>query len=306
MTSAATDLAAGLAGYVGRDYGPYRAWDPVNSPMIRQWRDAISAGNDDSVADPDRAPRTMINVWMMRGLADRRPDDSVTDDPYKLVEALRAAGYNGVVATQCSQEYRRDLRAGERISSAITVDRVSELKRTGLGEGYFVTLRHAYSVGDDPVGSMSFTTLHYKPKPREAAQARPAPPQPGISDDTRFFWEGLALDRLLAQRCDSCGTMRHPPGPVCSKCHSLEWSAVELSGRGALYSWTVIHHAAHPAFDYPHTIGLVDLDEGLRIIAPLEDVPADDLAEGLRLEVRFHHVEGEQRLPSFRQATEAE
>ena len=304
MSDGADDLGARVAAFVGRSYGPYRAWDAVNAPMIRQWRDAIGAGNDDSAADPVVAPRTMLNAWMMRGLSDRRPADSVSDDPYALVALLRAEGYVGVVATQCSQRYGRDLRVGDRLSSQVVVDGVSTRKSTGLGEGYFVTLRHDYSVGDEAVGSMAFTTLHYAP--RTKAEARPSPPQPGISDDTRFFWEGLARDELLAQRCDGCGALRHPPGPVCTRCHSLEWRAVKLAGTGRLYSWTVIHHAAHPAFDYPHVIGLIDLDEGLRIVAPLDGVAPDALADGLALEVVFRHAEGEHRLPAFRPIAEAD
>lgn len=297
MSHVTDDLDVRLASFVGRSYGPYRAWDTVNAPMIRQWREAIAAGNDDAAADPDVAPRTMLNAWMMRGIGDRRPPDSIAADPYELVAMLREVGFVGVVATQSRQEYVRDLRVGDRLESRVVVDRVSGLKRTGLGTGYFVTLRHDYSVAGDPVGTMLFTTLHYRPAQRDK---RPAPPQPGISDDTRFFWEGLEHDVLLAQKCDSCATLRHPPGPVCSKCHSLEWSAVELGGGGALYSWTVVHHAAHPAFSYPHAIGLIELDEGIRIVAPLVDVAGDDLVDGLRMRAQFHHVAVEHRLPSFR------
>lgn len=298
MTDVSDDLHARLSAFVGRSYGPYRAWDPVNAPMIRQWREAITVGNDDEDVDSDTAPRTMINVWMMRGVADKRPADSTSADPYELVQMLRDEGHVGVVATQCRQDYVRDLKAGERLESMVVVDRVSGLKQTGLGAGYFVSLRHEYLVAGEPVGSMLFTTLHYAPRPK--AESRPAPPQPGISDDTRFFWDGLEQDRLLAQKCDSCGTLRHPPGPVCTKCHSLDWHAEEMSGRGALHSWTVVHHAAHPAFDYPHPIGLIDLDEGIRMIAPLKDVAPEQLADGLRLWVAFQHVPGEQRLPAFR------
>lgn len=298
----ADELAARLDTYVGRTYGPYRAWDAVNAPMIRQWREAIGAGNDDSGADADIAPRTMMNVWMMRGLADRRPADSASDDPYELIGMLRDQGYIGVVATRCSQRYLRDLRVGERLESNIVIASVSPKKSTGLGEGYFVTLRHAYTVAGEPVGSMDFTTLHYTP--RVAIEAKPSPPQPGISDDTRFFWEGLKQGRLLAQRCDDCDTLRHPPGPVCTACHSFAWSAVELSGRGSLHSWTVVHHAAHPAFEYPHVIGLIDLEEGIRIVAPLEGISGEPSPD-MRLEVVFHDVVGEERLPGFRPLAEA-
>ncbi|QNA86635.1 Zn-ribbon domain-containing OB-fold protein [Sphingomonas sp. So64.6b] len=302
MSDTADAIAAHLAAHVGRSYGPYRAWDAVNAPMIRQWREAISAENDDAAAAADIAPRSMINVWMMRGLADKRPADSVSDDPYELVGLLREQGYIGVVATRCTQQYGRNLRAGERVESQVIVESVSPKKATALGDGYFITLHHAYSVDGEPVGSMAFTTLHYAPR---VQAKKPSPPQPGISDDTRFFWEGLKANRLLAQRCDDCGTLRHPPGPVCTKCHSFGWSAVELSGRGTLYSWTVVHHAAHPAFDYPHAIGLVDLDEGLRIVAPLEHVALDRLADGMALQAAFHNVDDEDRLPAFRPVAEA-
>lgn len=297
MSEVADPLAPQLDAYVGRRYGPYRAWDPVNAPMIRQWREAIYAGGDEGDASPDIAPRTMINVWMMRGLADQRPADSVSDDPYALIGLLRAAGYVGVVATRCVQDYARGLRAGERVESQIVIESVSPKKRTGLGEGYFVTLRHAYQVAGEPVGSMAFTTLHYAPK---VTDKRASPPQPGISDDTRFFWEGLKFERLLAQRCDQCGTLRHPPGPVCERCHSFGWHEQQLSGHGTLHSWTIVHHAAHPAFDYPHAIGLVDLDEGLRIVAPLADLPGDGPVAGMALEVAYRNVAGEDRLPAFR------
>ena len=297
------DIATRLEAYVGRSYGPYRAWDVVNAPMIRQWREAITAGNDDGCVVSGVTPRTMLNVWMMRGLADRRPADSVGDDPYELVALLREQGYIGVVATKCAQHYVRALRVGERLESHVTIASVSPKKTTGLGEGYFITLHHAYSVDGEPVGSMDFTTLHYAPKVKQPEGS--SPPQPGISEDTRFFWEGLKERRLLAQRCDDCGALRHPPGPICTKCHSFAWSAVELAGRGALHSWTVVHHAAHPAFDYPHVIGLVDLDEGLRIVAPLEGL-LDTPVAGMALEIVFRSAPDEDRLPVFRPVAEAD
>lgn len=298
----ADDLETQVQAFIGRSYGPYRAWDEVNAPMIRQWREAIHAENDDRSAPTDVAPRTMLNVWMMRGLANGRPEDSVTDDPLGVAQPLRDAGYIGVVATRCKQSYVRNLKAGERLESHVTVSSVSARKTTHLGEGYFVTLRHDYSVAGEPVGAMDFTTLHYKPKAKP--NSRPAPPQPGISDDTRFFWDGVAQNRLLVQECADCHAVRHPPGPVCTHCHSFDWNPLEVQGKGKLHSWTVVHHAAHDAFDYPHTIGLIDLDAGLRMIAPLE-LGGVEPREGLPLEIVYRHVEGEDRLPAFRPAGEA-
>ena len=49
---------------------------------------------------------------------------------------------------------------------------------------------------------------------------------PTISPDTEFFWNGLREHKLLIQRCKGCGTVRNPPQPMCPKCRSLDWDAI--------------------------------------------------------------------------------
>jgi hypothetical protein len=134
---------------------------------------------------------------------------------------------------------------------------------------------------------------------------RPSPAQPSLSQDTAFFWEGLKAGKLLIQRCASCHALRHPPGPACTICHSLAWDTVESSGRGELYSFVVVHQPQHPAFDYPHPVGLIELEEGTRLVAPLTGVDLDKLEIGMAMEVVIETVEGEHRLPSFRPARKA-
>ena len=53
---------------------------------------------------------------------------------------------------------------------------------------------------------------------------------------------------------------------------------VELSGRGTVYSYAVLHHPQHPAFDYPVIAALVDLDEGIRLVSNLVDIDPRDIA----------------------------
>lgn len=48
--------------------------------------------------------------------------------------------------------------------------------------------------------------------------------------------------RLVIQRCVSCGTLRHPTGPMCGHCRSLDWDTVDACGRGIVYSFVVNHH----------------------------------------------------------------
>ena len=122
-----------------------------------------------------------------------------------------------------------------------------------------------------------------------------------MTDDSAVFWDAAAEHRLVAQRCVGCGSLRHPPRPMCPHCHSLEFEAAELSGRGTLYSYAVLHHPQHPAFEYPVLAALVDLDEGIRLLSNLVDVERD-IEIGMRLRVEFVPATEGKALPVFRPA----
>jgi uncharacterized OB-fold protein len=123
----------------------------------------------------------------------------------------------------------------------------------------------------------------------EAKRARvPRRPRPGINRDNSFFWEGLKEDKLLIQRCQPCGELRHPPGPMCPHCHSLEWDTLEACGRGTIYSYVNLHHPAVPPFANPNPIGLIELEEGTRLVAGLLDIEADEVRIGQPVEVMFY------------------
>ena len=78
-------------------------------------------------------------------------------------------------------------------------------------------------------------------------------PRPAVTRDNRFFWDGVQAGKLLIQRCD-CERLRHPPGPICPSCHSLEWTTTLANGDGRIYSFVVAHHPPIPPFDYPNVI----------------------------------------------------
>ncbi len=110
-------------------------------------------------------------------------------------------------------------------------------------------------------------------------QPDPGPhrPAPILTDDNAFYWEGAAAGRLLAQRCGECAIVRHPPRPMCPHCHSLAVDVIRLSGRGTLYSYAILHHPQSPVFDYPVRAALVDLEEGIRVLAELTEIATDDI-----------------------------
>jgi uncharacterized protein len=139
-----------------------------------------------------------------------------------------------------------------------------------------------------------------EPTARSAAPtAKPPRPRPARTDDNSFWFEGAQEHRLLIQRCLSCGTLRHPPLPACGVCRSFEWDTVESSGRGTLYSFVVVHYPQVPAFEYPLPIGLVQLEEGTRVVANLQGVEPSDVRIGMTLRAEFVDCDDDLSLPVF-------
>ena len=300
-----------LKDFEGRTVGPpFRAADPVNQPMIRHWCDAVGDTNP-VYTDPDAAaksahgqiiaPPAMLQAWSMRGFRPRPIEGGNAQD--ELLRLLDSMGYTSVVATNCEQEYRRDLRLGDLLSVQTVIESVSDEKQTALGAGHFVTTRATYTDQDgEVVATMLFRILKFRPPAKPATQPRPKRPRPAITHDTQFWWDGVKEGRLLIQRCASCRTLRHPPGPMCPECRSLEWDTVESCGRGTVYSFVVNHYPQVPAFDYPLVVGLIELDEGTRLVSDIIGCEPADVSVGMRVAVAFVAVDDELTLPMFRPA----
>ena len=127
-------------------------------------------------------------------------------------------------------------------------------------------------------------------------------PDPIVTDDSALFWTAAYEGRLVAQRCADCGRFRHPPRPMCPACRSLAIDVVELSGRGVVYSYAILHHPPNPLFEYPVVIVLVDLEEGIRLLSNLTDVAAGEIRIGMPVEVHFVPTAGGMAVPQFRPA----
>jgi uncharacterized protein len=133
-------------------------------------------------------------------------------------------------------------------------------------------------------------------------EAMPAKPRPEATEDSRPYWDGLRHHRLLLQRCADCHRLRHYPRPLCDACHSFACDWVEASGAASVHSWTVAHHAFHPAFrdDLPYALVTADLAEGVRLLAPLRGAGPEALRLGRPLRVDFEEVDADLILPVFR------
>jgi uncharacterized OB-fold protein/acyl dehydratase len=309
-------FAARLKKFEGKEFGPpERGADPVNQPMIRHWIEAIGDHNP-VYADPEAAaqsvhgevvaPPVMLQAWVMRGVRPRPSTGGSVQD--ELMRLLDEGGFTSVVATNCEQEYHRYLHLGDHLSTTTTIESVSDEKATGLGVGHFVTTRVDYRTDDgELVGTMRFRILKFKPGTGRGAptapeeeETRPRRPRPGLTQDNAFWFEGARQHRLLIQRCTRCGTLRHPPRPMCAECRSYEWDVVDASGRGSVYSFVVNHYPQVPAFDYPLAVGLIELDEGTRLVANVIGVDPGDIRVGMPVEVEWVDHDPDLSLPAFR------
>jgi uncharacterized OB-fold protein len=317
-------LARRLAAEPGRPPGD--APEPVSMPLIRQWCEAIGDRNaiyTDAWADAGSphegavAPPAMIQVWTMPGLA-RKPGGTPADE---ILSLLRAAGYPGIVATNCEQVYDRYLRPGERLRIMTRMGAVTGPKRTSLGEGYFVTWHTTWFSGDERVGQMMFRVLQFRPALADGASTTAGtagtagapgtggtpgtgedryPLRPAIDQDTRFFWEGAAAGELRIQRCDGCGRLRHPPGPMCPHCQGTSHGYVVASGRGEVFSYVVHHHPPVPGRKAPFVVAVVGLPEGVRVVGNVLGAPADQVRVGMPVEVMFERAGAGLVLPQWK------
>lgn len=300
-----------LQRYVGVEAEPPRvARFPVDAAMIRQWCEAL--GDDNPIhldAHVARAhgrvdivcPPAMVSTWIMSGyrryreVQHLRVTGAAEDTAYsRLMTALDEHGFTSVVATDIEQQYHSELVPGTRVTCRYTIDAVSPRKRTALGDGHFLTLRKEYVDQDErPVATELFRMLRFAP-PSAPTPRRTGVPPLVRTQDNAFWFEGAADGRLLIQRCADCGQLRHPPGPACPVCRSFRWDAVESTGRGTLHSWTIVHHPHDPAFGQPVAVGLIDLEEGTRLVADVEPGHEESLEIGARVHVVFgEHAHGE-------------
>jgi len=107
-------------------------------------------------------------------------------------------------------------------------------------------------------------------------------PLPDITwEPTRGFWEGAARGELRITRCDACGRFVWYPEPPCRHCGAGQFTWTRVSGRGALFSWSVLHHAWIPQFaaQLPFVTGLVALEEdpAVRLVSYIVDCPLEAL-----------------------------
>ncbi|MCI9076720.1 MAG: hypothetical protein HFH10_13200 [Dorea sp.] len=95
--------------------------------------------------------------------------------------------------------------------------------------------------------------------------------EPGISADTKGFWEGCKEHKLLIQKCDCCGRLRWPAAYICPECLSEKFSYKEMAQEATLYSYITVRKPFHPSVEekLPYYVIDVELEGGIRMISNL-------------------------------------
>ena len=132
----------------------------------------------------------------------------------------------------------------------------------------------------------------------------PGKPHPVSPPEHEPWWRALREHRLTAQCCANCGRLRLYPRPMCDACYSMNYDWVELSGRGAVHSWSVTHHAFHPGFkhDIPYVTVTVDLEEGVRLQAPMPGIDSAEVRIGMPVSADYDDIDPSLTLLPFRPA----
>ncbi len=124
-------------------------------------------------------------------------------------------------------------------------------------------------------------------------------PQPSI--ETQAFWDGVQQRKLLMPKCTACGTISFPPTVACGTCEKTDFTWIEVSGNGKIYSFIVYHRVYHPAFKdkVPYVVAVVELDEGPRFISNIVNMPVSDVTCEMPVRVVYEDQRDGFLIPKF-------
>lgn len=130
-------------------------------------------------------------------------------------------------------------------------------------------------------------------------------PNTWIDPDNVALFRGFLEQRLLINKCQDCDKWYQPPWPICPRCLSENVQATEVSGKGVVFTFTVLHTGWARDVDYStgHPVAVIELVEqpGLRITTTIVDCPKEDIRIDMPVELTWIERAGHP-IPAFRPA----
>jgi uncharacterized OB-fold protein len=136
-------------------------------------------------------------------------------------------------------------------------------------------------------------------------QVKPSPP---IHPWTKPFWDGTREGKLVIQQCQVCHRHVFYPRLHCPFCSSGNLSWIQATGRGTVYTFSVVENNAPSAFlnDMPFIIAIVRLEEGVQMMTNLVDCDPAQVRCDMPVTVTFEPLDDRITLPKFRPTRENE
>ena len=127
-------------------------------------------------------------------------------------------------------------------------------------------------------------------------------PVPVVNPWAKPFWDAAREEKLVIQHCKDCGTNIFYPRIACPNCFSdnVEW--IQASGKGTVYTYTVVENNPPSAFiaDLPYVVAVVKLEEGVQMLSNVVMCKPEDVRCDMPVEVVFETLNNEFKLPKFR------
>jgi uncharacterized OB-fold protein len=128
-------------------------------------------------------------------------------------------------------------------------------------------------------------------------------PSAWVDRDTVDLFRGFLEHKLLINKCDDCSKWYQPPWPICPHCGSHSVTATEVSGKGTVFTYTILHTGGSRGVDYVagHPVAVIELAEqpGLRITATIVDCAKEDIRIEMPVELTWIERNGDP-IPAFR------
>ncbi len=102
------------------------------------------------------------------------------------------------------------------------------------------------------------------------------------------FYNFAKEGKLMAAKCNKCGTLLIPPRPMCTTCLSKDFEWIELKRKGKLLTYTTIY-VAPPQFEAmtPYAVGIVKLEDGPNLPGMIRDIDPEKIKVGMDMIVDF-------------------
>ncbi|MCK4546188.1 MAG: Zn-ribbon domain-containing OB-fold protein [Candidatus Eisenbacteria sp.] len=109
------------------------------------------------------------------------------------------------------------------------------------------------------------------------------------------FWREIPQRyRMEAGKCSKCGKVFFPPRLVCSSCKGQDFETIRLAGTGRVATYTVIRVSATQfADEVPFAVGVIDMDEGVRLTSQIVDCDPESVKTGMPVKIEFRKVQEE-------------